>query len=148
MFKQKDPATSYEKQTPSSATLISAGTTLTGDVVSQNDLRIDGSIKGNVKCSAKIIIGATGFVDGNVDGAQADIVGKVQGNINVKELLQLRGECNVLGNIAAGKLQIEPTATFNGKCQMGSQAAAASISNAKANIVQMSSPDVQPAAAK
>lgn len=149
MFKQKDPTTSsYEKQTPGSATLIGAGTTLTGDVVSQNDLRIDGSIKGNVKCSAKIIIGATGFVDGNVDGVQADVVGKVQGNIIVKEILQLRGECNVLGNITAGKLQIEPTAIFNGKCQMGSQAAVAAAGSAKASIVQMSSTDVQPAAAK
>ena len=143
MFKQKDPSFN-EKPTSSSATLISAGTTLTGDVASQNDLRIDGTIKGNVKCSAKIIIGSTGFVDGNVDCVQADIVGKVQGNIVAKEILQLRGECNVTGNITAAKLQIEPTATFNGKCQMGSQAA---VSNAKGNIVQMSSQDAQPTAA-
>ncbi len=131
----KEKTTSTEKQVSSSATLISSGTTLNGDVVSDNDLRIDGTINGNVHCSAKIIIGPTGLVDGNIQGLQADITGKVQGNISVSEILQLRGQCNVTGNISAAKLQIEPTATFNGQCQMGTTA----------NIVQMSA-DVQPAA--
>jgi cytoskeletal protein CcmA (bactofilin family) len=106
-----------------SATLISAGTTLNGDVASENDLRIDGTIKGNVICSAKIIIGNTGFVEGNITGLQADISGKVTGNVEVKELLQMREECNVEGNIMAAKLQIEPTALFNGRCQMLAPAA-------------------------
>jgi cytoskeletal protein CcmA (bactofilin family) len=131
----KEKAPSIEKPTSGSATLISSGTTLNGDVVSDNDLRIDGTINGNVQCSAKIIIGTTGFVDGHIQGLQADITGKVQGNIVVSEILQLRGQCNVTGNITAAKLQIEPTATFNGQCQMGTVA----------NIVKMSS-DVQPAA--
>ncbi|HPG12776.1 MAG TPA: polymer-forming cytoskeletal protein, partial [Chitinophagaceae bacterium] len=50
---------------------------------------------------------------------QADVVGKVSGNIHAKELLQLRGDCVVKGNVYAGKLQIEPSATFNGECHMG-----------------------------
>ena len=139
--KEKNPTS--EKQFSSSATLISAGTILNGDIISENDLRIDGTVKGNIKCSSKIIIGSTGFVDGNVEGGNADITGKVQGNIVVKEFLQLRGECNVSGNLSAVKLQIDPTATFNGQCQMGN---AASANTAKASILKMSSTDVQPAA--
>lgn len=102
----------------SSATLISAGTTLNGDVASESDLRIDGSVKGNVICSAKIIIGVTGMIEGNITGQQADVSGHVTGNIEVKELLQMREECHVEGNIMAAKLQIEPNAIFNGRCQM------------------------------
>ena len=34
-------------------------------------------------------------------------------------MLQLRGKCNVDGDIYAGKLEVEPTATFNGRCHMG-----------------------------
>lgn len=101
-----------------SATLISAGTTLNGDVASETDLRIDGTIKGNVICSSKIIIGTSGVIEGNITGLQADISGKVTGNVEVKELLQMREECNVEGNIMAAKLQIEPSAIFNGRCQM------------------------------
>lgn len=101
-------------------TLISSGTTLKGDISSNSDLRIDGTIQGNINCKSKIVIGATGVVEGDLEGNQADIVGKVNGNIKTKDLLQLRGECAVTGNIYAGKLQIEPTATFNGQCHMGS----------------------------
>jgi cytoskeletal protein CcmA (bactofilin family) len=95
-------------------TLIGAGTTLKGDISSSSDLRIDGTVIGNIQSSAKIVIGANGVVEGDITGNQADIVGKVSGNIRAKELLQLRGECEVNGNLYAGKLQVEPTATFNG----------------------------------
>lgn len=110
---------SSEKTNGNGATLISAGTTLKGDITSNSDLRIDGTIIGNVTSNAKIVIGNSGSVEGDVNGNQADIVGKVSGNIRVKDLLQLRGECEITGNLYAGKLQIEPTAIFNGQCHMG-----------------------------
>jgi len=121
MFNAKQkPIMSNEKITGAgSTTLIGAGTTLTGDLSSTNDLRIDGTIKGNINSSAKVIIGATGVVEGDINGNAADVVGKVTGKIRVKELLQLRGECVVTGNIYAGKLQVEPSAVFNGECHMG-----------------------------
>jgi cytoskeletal protein CcmA (bactofilin family) len=101
------------------ATLVSAGTTLKGDISSNSDLRIDGTIIGNVHSSARVVIGANGVVEGDLSGNQADIIGKVSGNIRTKELLQLRGDCVVTGNLYAGKLQVEPSATFNGQCHMG-----------------------------
>lgn len=113
------------------ATLISAGTTLKGDISSSSDLRIDGTVIGNINSSAKIIIGTNGVIEGDITGNQADIVGKVSGNIRTKDLLQLKGESIVTGNLYAGKLQIEPTATFNGQCHMG------------ANIVEMSNDEKQ-----
>jgi cytoskeletal protein CcmA (bactofilin family) len=100
-------------------TLISSGTTIKGDISSSSDLRIDGTIIGNINSNAKIVIGSSGVVEGDIFGNNADIVGKTSGTIKVKELLQLRGDCVVNGNIYAGKLQVEPTATFNGQCHMG-----------------------------
>ena len=122
MFNSKSkPEMSYEKSNGASgATLISTGTTLKGDINSNSDLRIDGTIIGNIRGNAKIIIGSSGVVEGDIEGNQADITGKVTGNIKMKDLLQLRGECNITGNLNAGKLQIEPTAIFNGQCHMGS----------------------------
>lgn len=122
--------------TGNGTTLISAGTTLKGDISSNGDLRIDGTIIGNIQSSAKIVIGANGVVEGDITGNQADIVGKVSGNIRAKELLQLRGECVVAGNLYAGKLQVEPSATFNGQCHMG------------ANVVEMSNGNEQKTAAQ
>jgi cytoskeletal protein CcmA (bactofilin family) len=115
------------------ATLISSGTTLKGDISSNSDLRIDGTVIGNIHSAAKIIIGSSGIVEGDISGNQADVTGKVSGNVRAKELLQLRGESVVTGNLYAGKLQVEPTATFNGQCHMG------------ANIVEMNNNEQQAA---
>lgn len=134
MFNTKKPTTesmSTEKTTSNGSgngtTLISSGTTIKGDISSNSDIRVDGTIIGNINSSAKIVVGSSGLVEGDINGNHADIVGKTSGTIKVKELLQLRGECVVNGNIYAGKLQIEPTATFNGQCHMG------------ANVVDMAS---------
>src|SRR6266498_5790822 len=122
MFKNKPTTIMTTEKTNggNGTTLISAGTTLKGDISSNSDLRIDGTIVGNISSSAKIVIGASGVVEGDITGNQADIVGKVSGNIKTKDLLQLRGDCIVKGNVYAGKLQVEPTAIFNGQCHMGS----------------------------
>jgi cytoskeletal protein CcmA (bactofilin family) len=100
-------------------TLIGSGTTLKGDISSNSDLRIDGTVIGNIHSSAKVVIGANGVVEGDISGNQADIIGKVTGNIKAKDLLQLRGDSIVTGNLYAEKLQVEPSATFNGQCHMG-----------------------------
>lgn len=115
----------------SSATLISQGTVFHGDVHSDNDLRIDGTIRGNVTSTAKIVVGPSGFIEGNIDGKQADISGKVIGNITVAEAIQLRPKSEVQGDICAATLQAETGAIFNGHCQMGG----------RASIVMMKEPD-------
>jgi cytoskeletal protein CcmA (bactofilin family) len=128
----KSTTMSNEKPTGNGTTLISAGTTLKGDISSNSDLRIDGTIIGNVTSSSKIVIGASGNVEGDITGNQADVVGKVSGNIKTKDLLQLRGDCSVKGNVHAGKLQVEPTAIFNGQCHMGNSDGAQ-----HANVLEM-----------
>src|SRR5579872_2238775 len=107
-----------------SASLIGAGTTMKGDISSNGDLRIDGTLVGNIHCSAKVVIGANGNVQGDINGQTADIMGKVTGTIKVKDLLLLKGGSVLNGNIQAAKLQIEPTANFNGECHMTPAAAA------------------------
>jgi cytoskeletal protein CcmA (bactofilin family) len=132
-IKQKTEMQPEKTNGSNGTTLISAGTTLKGDISSNSDLRIDGTIIGNINSSAKIVVGSNGVVEGDISGNQADIVGKVSGNVRAKDLLQLRGECVVSGNLFAGKLQVEPTATFNGQCHMG------------ANVVDMTNNDQQSA---
>ncbi len=139
MFNQKSKSENFTEtpatktSTPGGASIIAAGTTLKGDLTSNGDIRIDGTLQGNIQCSAKVVIGANGVVEGDISGQQADIMGKTTGTIKVKELLQLKGGSNVQGNIYAGKLQIEPSANFNGQCHMST--AAESPVNAHSNGV-------------
>lgn len=115
MFNSKSRS---EETASHTSTLVGAGTTITGNIESTGDIRIDGVLKGNLKAKAKVIIGTDGIVEGDIEGQHADIMGRVTGKIKVMELLYLHGSSMLNGDIYAGKLQIEPTAVFNGKCNM------------------------------
>jgi len=123
--KSKSDVLGENPSTGTSTSLIGAGTSMKGDITSNGDLRIDGNLVGNINCTAKVVIGANGVVQGDINGQQADIMGKVTGTIKVKDLLQLKGGSQVNGNLQAAKLQIEPTANFNGECHMAPQPGAA-----------------------
>ena len=135
MFNQKSKSDSFMESPAATggASLIAAGTTLKGDISSNGDIRIDGTLQGNIHCTAKVVIGANGVIEGDISGQLADIMGKVSGTIKVKELLQLKGGSQVTGNIYSSKLQIEPTANFNGQCHMNASPEPHSSSNGRAD---------------
>lgn len=134
MFNQKSKSETFqETATHGSASIIASGTTLKGDISSSGDIRIDGVLQGNIHCTAKVVIGSNGVVNGDIAGQQADIMGKVTGTIKVKELLQLKGGSQVNGNIHAGKLQIEPSANFNGQCHMTTENSSSAQASAASN---------------
>jgi cytoskeletal protein CcmA (bactofilin family) len=115
----------FQKVNKSSATdsasinLIGNGTSITGDINSNGDIRIDGTLKGNIFISGKLVVGPTGNINGNVTCQNADVSGKIHGKINVTELLSLKASAKLLGDIVTGKITIEPNATFTGTCNMG-----------------------------
>ena len=137
MFNSKSKSESHEENVPASASMIGAGTVLKGDITSNGDIRIDGTLKGNIIGAAKVIIGANGAVEGDIAGQQADIMGKVTGSIRVKDLLQLKNGSMVEGNISSGKLQVEPSAVFNGQCHMISSNTNGQESKSGGNIIAM-----------
>lgn len=114
--KSKKP---HESGVLSSNSIIGAGTIISGDIETDGDLRIDGTLKGSIRSNAKILLGPNGIVEGNIDCRHADIMGQITGNIDVTELLQLKGKALVTGDIHTAKLTIEETASFNGQCKMG-----------------------------
>jgi len=118
MFTRKSKSDNDESLS-ASASIIGAGNTITGDIESNGDIRVDGTIKGNVYSKAKVLIGPSGLIEGNMHCNEADISGHVSGNIVTKGLLVLKGNASVSGDIHTSKLFIEPTASFNGQCHMG-----------------------------
>lgn len=110
---------SFDEAASGNTTIIGAGTIINGDIESSGDIRIDGTLIGNVSAKAKVLIGPDGAVEGAVRGKNASVLGRVTGQMDITEVLQLRGKCNVDGDIFAGKLEVEPSATFNGRCHMG-----------------------------
>ncbi len=97
---------------------ISNGTTIVGDIVSESDFRIDGTIEGSIKTSKRVIIGKAGKVQGSVFCQNADIEGTFSGNLTVTEMLTLRSSAVITGEVVISKLAVEPGASFNVTCSM------------------------------
>jgi cytoskeletal protein CcmA (bactofilin family) len=98
--------------------LISAGTDIFGDVKSSGDIRIDGSLTGNLNTKGKVVIGPTGKVKGEVICKNSEVAGVIEGRIIVGQLLNLKASCKINGDIITSKLSIEPGALFTGNCKM------------------------------
>lgn len=108
--------------TPGGANLLAKGTTVEGSIVCDGDIRIDGVLRGSLDCKAKVVIGPTGIVDGDIICQNALIEGKFDGKLNCKEMLSLRGTANVTGDVNTQKLVVEAGAMFNVSCKMGAKA--------------------------
>lgn len=98
--------------------IITAGTKIKGDIVATGDFRLDGMLEGNIQLNGKLVVGDTGVVKGNILCQNANIIGVVDGNLSVKELLSLHATARITGDILINKLSIEPGAVFTGRCRM------------------------------
>lgn len=94
------------------------GSTLEGIVSAHSDFRIDGSVKGKIYCDAKVIIGPSGTVEGEISCQNAVIEGRFEGVLEVKELLNVRETAFINGDVSTGKLIVQPGAVFNVVCKM------------------------------
>ena len=98
--------------------LISTGTDIIGDIKSNGDIRIDGSLTGNLNTKGKVVIGPTGKVKGEIICKNSEVAGIIEGKIMVGQLLNLKASSKIVGDIVTVKLSIEPGAVFSGNCKM------------------------------
>ena len=98
--------------------IIAKNTIIVGEIKSEGDFRIDGTLEGNLIIKGKVIIGATGIVKGNIEASSADTEGETSGQLKVIKTLTVKANAKILGDVVVGKLSIEPGATFNASCVM------------------------------
>ena len=106
---------------PKAMNQLGQGTIINGEINSDADIRIDGTVKGNVISKGKIVLGSTGQIDGDIRSENAYLEGRVNGKVEVADLLILSKTSFVNGDIMIKKLVVEEGARFNGKCTMGVQ---------------------------
>ncbi len=91
---------------------------IVGDIEADHDMRIDGHVVGNIYCKARVVLGESGQVEGDLHAINADIFGIITGNIQTDDMCCMKAKSTVNGNLTVGRLNIEPNANFNGKCTM------------------------------
>tara|TARA_B100000945_G_scaffold231167_1_gene187544 strand:+ start:519 stop:932 length:414 start_codon:yes stop_codon:yes gene_type:complete len=118
MFSNLNESNKKTKMTETINT-IGTGTVVTGDIQSKGDIRVDGTLKGSVNTSGKVVLGKEGVIEGDVVCNSADISGLIKAKITVSQLLSLKATAKLNGDIITNKLSIEPGAAFTGSCSMG-----------------------------
>jgi len=99
--------------------IVANGTSLVGDIISEGDFRIEGSITGKIKAKGRIVVGESGAVEGEIICNNADICGTVKGKLEVANLSVFKATAKFTGDIITNKISIEPGAVFTGTCSMG-----------------------------
>ena len=120
---------SSKPSTPSSNALNSLvqGTFVEGKIKATNDIRIDGTIKGELFCDAKVIIGTSGVVEGTIRCQNAVIEGRFDGNLIVKDLLNIRETAKVTGDVSYGKLVVQSGAVISGSYKVAGEGSNGSL---------------------
>jgi len=95
------------------ASLIAEGVRIRGDIATESDLHLDGSVEGDLKV-ARLTIGESGSVNGTVTAESVEIRGAVTGTISARQV-RLWASARVDGDISHTELSIEAGAHFEGR---------------------------------
>ncbi len=136
------PSGSMAKQRPVASVgpadqhnIIGAGSTVEGTLRGGGNVHIAGTIKGNVEVDGRTVVMPGGVVDGELLSTSAEVGGHIKGQVTCRERLVLKPTAVVDGDIRTAKLVIEDGATFNGRCEMGSQALEASGGDRQRRVI-------------
>ncbi len=99
-------------------TAIGSTVKMRGNLVSDGDVAIDGSLIGNIKSGGHVAIGMNGEVQGNIDAASVMSAGRVEGNVTALDSVGLLASGQVYGDIKTGRLEIAMGAIFIGTSKM------------------------------
>jgi cytoskeletal protein CcmA (bactofilin family) len=120
MFGQnkKAVATSPTVHSTKPETTIGANTRFVGTLTSDGNIRIDGSVEGDVEVLGNLIVGEAGRVIASIKAQSVHVSGAVKGEITATEKLEISPTGKVWGDITTPALQVDPGGLFRGQSTM------------------------------
>ncbi len=98
---------------------IGRSVVIKGEVSGSESLYIDGRIEGTVNFAEhRVTIGRNGSVAANINAREVVILGKVQGNIQVTDRLDIRSEGSLTGDVITQRISVEDGAILKGSVQV------------------------------
>ena len=117
----KDDKSDQAVNSGNTVNILGEGTSIEGTIKTDSDLRIDGYVKASINSHAKIVVGKSGKIEGDITCINADISGYINGQMHIQEMLFIKSTAVIEGDITANKLVVEAGAQFNGNCSMGAK---------------------------
>jgi len=99
-------------------TIIGSTIVIDGEITGDEDLVVQGTVKGRVSLRQNIFVEETGVVEANVETSTITILGTVTGDIQALERAELKSNCRVVGDIRAPRVLIADGASFKGNVDM------------------------------
>jgi len=100
------------------STVIGAGITVEGEVTTDEDVVVSGTLRGKLIAKDAVTIEHGGTVEADISGGPVQIAGNLTGNINSGERVDLQSGSKVIGNVKAGRITIADGAQFKGNVDM------------------------------
>lgn len=94
--------------------IIGAGSAVDGDIDVDGLLRIDGDVRGSVRATGKVVVGAAGRIEASIRAQSAIIGGVVKGDVYVLDALRILAGGIVIGNVFASRLEAEDGTVVHG----------------------------------
>ena len=108
---------------------IARGAKFTGDLATENDIRIDGDFEGRLYCAGRLVVGEKAVLKGDFFCNNVDFSGKLTtGNIYAQETLSLKPNCTITGNLFFQRFQVELDSRFTGSCKVLAEGEFAKVS--------------------
>ena len=110
-----------DKGTKTVESIIGCDAYIEGTLSSKGSLRIDGRVKGAVRCEGMVIIGSEGYVEGEITSYDVFIAGEFRGNVTAKNRVEIAENGKVYGDVTTAKIVVDPGVLFEGRCKMISE---------------------------
>ena len=95
--------------------VLGENASIMGKIAFQGHAVIHGLFEGEFEGGRSLTVGPQGFVKADIEVDEAEISGKVEGNISVKTRLLLRGNAEVRGNITAPRISVDEGVSIMGQ---------------------------------
>ena len=125
------PQASPSRAASSHPSLLAANLRMSGEIVLDGDLQVDGEVEGNVS-ARKLVIGQTGSIKGNITAEDVTVAGKADGEVKAKRVI-LQDTAQITGNICYEVLGVAEGAVIEGECRKQEWAASATPVPSKMN---------------
>lgn len=101
-----------------SSTIIGSELKIEGDLTSEEDVRVDGHVRGRVVTRGAVEVGPGATIGAEVTGRTVSLAGTVSANVTASERVDLLAGGRLIGDVKAPRLTIADGATFRGKVDM------------------------------
>jgi cytoskeletal protein CcmA (bactofilin family) len=99
-------------------TIIGSSIVIDGEITGDEDLVIQGTVKGKIGLKESLFIENSGVVEANMEVSNVEISGQVTGNIAATEKVELKSDGRMVGDIKAPRILIADGALFKGNIDM------------------------------